>query len=158
MASTDLDRADAVTTDENGLLALLWRRVVKGGGFSNSLNTLVDVYLNKYDSTNANNPAYENRKRKTKSTMIGNITATGMTFKTFLDLVMNLLRAKKVKISVEITTLDDRVLGPFSVTACPSAPEEKPQEVNNDPRNGSSIQSSKDKQSSVHKSRTAPRK
>lgn len=113
MAKLDFDNAPS--SNESGILAALWRKIVKEKGLLPSLNTLIELYLRKNDITEGRVAAV---KKKTKSTIVNNITASEMTLKTFMDLLFGLLNAKKVKITVEITYQNDET-STHSITALP---------------------------------------
>ncbi len=91
---------DPVSNKDSGVLANLWRRVVRESNLQNSLNHLADRYVKK---TNPISQRVANVKKRTKSTVLKNISDTDMTIKTFLDLIFNLLGAKKLTISIKIT-------------------------------------------------------
>ena len=91
---------DPVSNKDSGVLANLWRRVVRESNLQNSLNHLADRYVKK---TNPISQRVANVKKRTKSTVLKNISDPDMTIKTFLDLIFNLLGAKKLTISIKIT-------------------------------------------------------
>ena len=111
-----LDFENQPSSNESGILAALWRKVIKEGGFISSLNTFIELYLRKNDVTEGRVAVV---KKKTKSTLINNITASEMTVKTFMDLIFGLLNAKKIKLTVEITYQNDKTSS-HSVTALPA--------------------------------------
>lgn len=98
MSDYKLDKP--VSSNESGVLAKLWRKILKENNFMPALDLLVKRYLDTNDILKGRN---KNHKNKTRSTIIANIAATEMTFKTFLDLVFNLLRAKRLDISIKVT-------------------------------------------------------
>ena len=91
---------DPVSNKDSGVLAKLWRKVILESRLENSLNFLADRYVKRSEPMSSR---VVNVKRRTKSTVMKNITDSDMTIKTFLDLVFNLLGAKKLTISIKIT-------------------------------------------------------
>lgn len=91
---------DPVSNKDSGVLAKLWRKVVLESKLENSLNYLADRYVKRSEPMSSRVATV---KRRTKSTVMKNITDSDMTIKTFLDLVFNLLGAKKLTISIKIT-------------------------------------------------------
>jgi hypothetical protein len=85
---------------EGSVLATLWRNVLKETNMLPALDYFVDRYVN-------NTKGMESRvkavKRKTKSTMMKNVTTNDMTWKTFLDLMFNFLKVKKITITIKLT-------------------------------------------------------
>ena len=91
---------DPVSNKDSGVLAKLWRKVILESRLENSLNFLADRYVKRSEPMSSR---VANVKRRTKSTVMKNITDSDMTIKTFLDLVFNLLGAKKLTIYIKIT-------------------------------------------------------
>lgn len=98
MADYKLDKP--VSKNESGILAKLWRKILIDNNFLPALDLLVKRYIERNDILAGR---VTNFKKKNKSTITTNITAPEMTFKTFLDLVFNLLRAKRLDISIKVT-------------------------------------------------------
>lgn len=96
---------EPTSNNEGGILACLWRKIIDEAKFKGSLNILIDMYLKRADVTDGR---VSNVKRKTKSTLISNIVSSEMTFKTFLDLVIRVLRVKKLVISIKLEHRDGR--------------------------------------------------
>lgn len=94
-----------IDNNESGILAKFWRKIVLENNYEPSLGLLVKRYIDTNDFLAGR---IENHRKKTKSTIMSNICASGMTFKTFLDLVFNLLRAKKLDISIKLTMASGR--------------------------------------------------
>lgn len=133
MAKLDFDQAPSC--NESGILVMLWRKILKESGLSNSLNTLIEKYLNKHDKTEGR---IKSVKKQTKSTIVNNITASEMTFKTFMNLLLNLLNAKRVKLTVEITYPSDRTTThSISVLSSSYSEEKSDTDGGTDERNGS---------------------
>ena len=91
---------DPVSNKDSGVLANLWRKVVLESNLQHSIRHLADRYVKK---TNPMSQRVSNVKKRTKSTVLKNISDPDMTIKTFLDLIFNLLGAKKLTISIKIT-------------------------------------------------------
>lgn len=91
---------DPISHNESGVLAQLWRNILRENGFHKALDLLVQRYV---DRANRAKEKDKNLKLKNKSTLISNITAPEMTFKTFLDLLFNLLQVHTVTITVKLT-------------------------------------------------------
>ena len=96
--SIDFDKLDPPAKTSSGVLSLLWRKICLE--HKDYLDVLVDRYVVDNDIAAGR---VKNIKRKTKSTIISNVTATEMTFKTFIDLVFNFLKCKKLTISIKLT-------------------------------------------------------
>jgi len=63
---------------------------------------MVARYVNKNKSL-AGLTRVKNVNRKTKNSLIKNITAQEMTWRTFLDLIFNFLNAQKMDITIKLT-------------------------------------------------------
>ena len=94
---------EIVSQKEGGVLAKLWKKIVKDDGHTNGIEYLTNKYL---ERANEIVNRVQNMKKKTKSSLVKYITADDMTWKTFLDLLFNLLRVVKVEIIVKITYAD----------------------------------------------------
>lgn len=97
---------DQVSRSEGGTLAKLWRKVLEENNYLPAIPFLVNRYIR---TSNEMSNRVADVKRKTKSTLIANITASDMTFKTFTDLLFNFLKVKRVEIIVKVTLPDDTV-------------------------------------------------
>lgn len=102
MGKNNLVFEDEVSNTESGVLAKIWRKILIERRITPSLGLLIDRYLQD-QHLNEDNLA-KNVKKKNRSTLISNITAKEMTIKTFLDLLRNLLKVKRLVIHIEITT------------------------------------------------------
>lgn len=71
----------------------------------NLINKL-EFLINRYIKT-ANDKNIAALKRKTRSSLVNNIIADEMTWKTFMDLTFNLLKVKKCKLNIELTFVND---------------------------------------------------
>lgn len=95
----EVDFNKPVARTEAGVLASLWRDVLDKLNLIPALDILIKRYLNESEKKTQ---SIQSVKKKTKSTLVSNITASGMTFKTFLDLLFNFLRVKKVHFSIKL--------------------------------------------------------
>lgn len=84
----------------SGVLAKLWRKILIDNGYLPALGVLMDRYLKVQDQEVGSIPGV---KKKNKSTLIANVTASEMTMKTFVDLVFRFLRARSLTISIKVT-------------------------------------------------------
>lgn len=91
-----------VAQKENGILARMWKNVVSDLNLHPALDHLVSRYVNKSKVLGSLSNV-KDVKRKTKNTLIKNIEASEMTWKTFHDLLFNYLGAKRIDISIKIT-------------------------------------------------------
>jgi len=85
---------------EGGVLTRLWHKIIRENNLEHALDTYVDQYVIKNDEFGGRVKTMAN---KTRSSIIKNITAREMTWRTFLDLVINYLDTKKVTLSITIT-------------------------------------------------------
>lgn len=103
MGKTNIVFEEKVSNTESGVLACLWRKILTERKIIPSLGLLIDRYLQDQQLNEENSS--NNIKKKNRSTLISNITAKEMTIKTFLDLIINLIKVKKLVIHIEITTI-----------------------------------------------------
>lgn len=82
---------------ESAVLSKLFRVVLKELNLLNKVEYYIDRYIR-----NANKNDLAVQKRKTRSSLSKNIVADEMTWKTFSDLIFNLLRVKKCRITIEL--------------------------------------------------------
>ena len=87
-----------IESSPGGVLAALFRKIMKEGRFIPLMDILTERYLNNASLNNVSAV-----RRKTKSTLKTNITSGSITFKTFVDLVFYYLGAKKLNISIKLT-------------------------------------------------------
>lgn len=92
--------SEPTSKTESGVLAKLWRSILRDNGYIPALGPLVDRYLQSQEEMTKRIPSL---KKKNKSTLVTNITSAEMTVKTFLDLIFNLLRVKRLDISIKLT-------------------------------------------------------
>lgn len=83
---------------EGALLSKLFRKIVTELSLINRIHFLIDRYTKVAVGSDV-----KAVKRKTRSSLVNNIVADEMTWKTFMDLMFNLLRVKKCKFTVELT-------------------------------------------------------
>lgn len=87
---------------EGGSLARLWRSILRNNNMLN-INT-VEFLANRYvKNTAIVKSEIKNISRKTRGSIINNITATDMTWKVFLDLLFNVLNVAKITITIKLT-------------------------------------------------------
>jgi len=100
MAGDKLSFDKPVSNKEGGALAKLWRKILNENNYMPVLDILVNRYTRDNDVTDGR---VESSKRKTKSSLLINITSSDMTIKTLLDLLFNFLRVPLVTITISIT-------------------------------------------------------
>lgn len=96
----EIDLSKSVSRNEAGVLAGLWRKIVRENNFENNLGFFINKYINKHHSQDGTKKVL---KTKSKSTLLTNISATEMSIKVFLDLLFNLLNVKYITISIKLT-------------------------------------------------------
>lgn len=101
---TDINLNNETSNNESGVLAKLWRKIIDDKHLKDALPYFVSRYIKGYSITSGD---VKSIKRKTRSTIVNNICATEMTFKTFLDLIFNFLCMKKVDITITLTAHND---------------------------------------------------
>lgn len=95
-----------ISRTEGSILSKLWRNILVDTNMDNALDYLVTRYMSDHS-----NSTIKADKRKTKSSIIKNITADDMTWKTFLDILFNFLRVRRIEFCVKLT----RASGDISV-------------------------------------------
>lgn len=103
---------------ESGILAKLWRNILRETGILPGITFFINQYLERNKTTSAT------IKKKNRSTLITDITATQMSWKTFTNLLFSLLNVKKIEFIVKITWPTRETA--HSVTVLPSNIEEDP--------------------------------
>lgn len=88
-----------ISNNEGGVIVRLWRKILYETNLINNIHNLILVYQMK----NNKNDQMKVRKRKTKSSLIKNIWAPEMTWKTFIYLLENFLNVRKIDISIKLT-------------------------------------------------------
>lgn len=96
---SDIKFNKPISKNESGVLAALWRNIIK----TNNLTHALDYLVLKYVSRSANKSSGENIRLKNKSTLLANITSPEMSIKVFFDLLFNYLCVKKVSFTVKLT-------------------------------------------------------
>ena len=86
--------------NESGILARLWRKILKENNLERLIPVLIERYLNKKADKTNEIPIV---KKKNRSTIAGNVNAKEMTIKTFFDLLFNLIGVCRIELSVKIT-------------------------------------------------------
>lgn len=94
--ANELDFSKKTSTTETGTLAKLWRKILVESGIMPGITFLVNRYLarTKTDSNML--------KKKNRSTLLTDICATEMSWKSFVDLLFNFLNVKEVEFIVKI--------------------------------------------------------
>jgi len=80
------------SSDEHGILKKLFNKIVFENNLEDKLAFLISAYERRKDRS----------KKKTKSVIVNEITSDRISFKNFIFLVFEILRAKKLKICVEV--------------------------------------------------------
>lgn len=94
-----------ISNSESGILAATWRKLIIENELKPALDHLVNRYVSESDPTHGR---VKNIKRRNRSTLISNICASDMTFKTFIDLIFNLLRGVKLDIHIKVTFVNGK--------------------------------------------------
>lgn len=81
-----------------GALAKLWRNTLRDNNLYPSIGYLVSRYTSRNAATGSKNSI-----RKTKASLIGNVRAGEMTWKTYMKLLFEFLGVKKVDITIKLT-------------------------------------------------------
>lgn len=105
----NIDRSD------KGILAYLWRELIKNGHYSRVMNTLIKRYVEREKSRLAalgeDTPGNrKNNKTVTTSAISNLVTSETMTIKTFVMLVTELLQASDLKLTTSIKTKDGNTI------------------------------------------------
>jgi len=94
-------KLEEITTFQEGtILTKLWRNILHDINYINNLEYLVNRYVNKTKSS------VNMVNRRTKSSLIKNITAKDMSWRTFIDLIFNVLDIKFMTISIKLDHAD----------------------------------------------------
>lgn len=91
---SDKGKSTKIDSSVSGILAKLWRLIIYDG----NLHKLLRFYLDKYSNRGG---------KRSKSTIHGYFTAEGMTWKTFMFLIFEILPVKKMSITIELTMVND---------------------------------------------------
>ncbi len=87
---------------ESAILGKFTRKIIVDLGLINKIEFMVNRYIK-----TANDKNISADKKKTRSSLINNIVSEEMTWKTFTNIVFNLLKVKKCKITLELTHVND---------------------------------------------------
>lgn len=94
-------KLEEITTSQEGtILTKLWRNILHDTNYINNLEYLVNRYVNKTKSS------VKMVNRRTKSSLIKNMTAKDMSWKTFVDLIFNVLDIKFMTVSIKLDYAD----------------------------------------------------
>lgn len=94
--ATEVNFNNKPANTESGILAMLWRKILVESGILPGITFLINRYLARTKTES------DTLKKKNRSTLISDITATQMSWKTFTDLLFSLLCVKKVEFIVKI--------------------------------------------------------
>lgn len=92
---------------EGGILAKLWRIILKDKNKRDILPMLIGNYYKRMAKEESGVPSVH--KIKSRSQISSNVYASSMTFKVFIDLLKNILCVKHVRITIDLTWADDSV-------------------------------------------------
>lgn len=92
------------STKENSVLARLWRKILMETGIAYKVPFLLNNYTRKSDEKRSNA-----NKRKTRSSLKGDLIAEELTWKSFSNLVFNLLSVKSIKVTIDLTHVNNSV-------------------------------------------------
>ena len=95
---SDINFNKPISKNESGVLAALWRNIIKTNNLTHALDYLVLKYVNRSGKESG-----DNIRLKNKSTLLANITAPEMSIKVFFDLLFNYICVKKVSFTVKLT-------------------------------------------------------
>lgn len=96
-------KSDPISGNEGGVLARLWRNILKDLNLSNSIPQLVQVYTNKKERIGSSAAV----KLKAKSSIINDITSGDMTWKVFFHNMFYVLNVKRMRISITLEHPDN---------------------------------------------------
>lgn len=94
--ATEVNFNNKPANTESGILAMLWRKILIESGILPGITFLINRYLARTKTES------DTIKKKNRSTLISDITATQMSWKTFTDLLFSLLNVKKVEFIVKV--------------------------------------------------------
>lgn len=121
-----------MSRDVGSILSKLFRKIITETGEINRAEALLDTYLkNSVDETTG--------KKKDKSAAITAVVSEYMTWKTFMDLITNYLKVKKITIIVKLDHGNDRrgnpVITVHEINAASTTTEENKNEVKDEKSN-----------------------
>ncbi len=90
-------------SSEGSILTALWRSFLHETKLSKDLLRYVNAYDTETTRLKDGKHLPGDVQRMTRAAMISNITAPSMTIKTFISLMFKLVKAKRIKFTVEIT-------------------------------------------------------
>lgn len=108
-SSSSNDKLEDNKTDatEGGILAKLWRVILKETKKKEIILMLINSYYKRESERDSSLPSVH--KVKSRSQISSNVYASSMTFKVFIDLLKNILCVKHVRLNIELTWADDSV-------------------------------------------------
>ena len=86
-----------IFSTEGGILTAFWRSIIKDNNLENNLDTLVDDYITKVNKYRPSDKSVQNRSK-----IITNINAREMTWKSFINLVQNVLGSESITLSIKV--------------------------------------------------------
>lgn len=98
---TKLLSSKITSRDVGSILSKLFRKIVQDTGEINQANALLESYLN-------NSIDEKTGKKRDKSAAVTSIVSEFMSWKTFMDLITNYLKVKKITIIVKLDQGKDR--------------------------------------------------
>ena len=98
---SDINFNKPISKNESGVLAALWRNIIKTNNLTHALDYLVLKYISRSGKESG-----DNIRLKNKSTLLSNITAPEMSIKVFFDLLFNYLCVKKVSFTIKLTFIN----------------------------------------------------
>lgn len=81
---------------EGAVLSNLWKKVLAETNLVNALDFLITKYVDQ------SNHSMKVQKRRTKSSLTKNIYSDDMTWKTFVDLMFNFLKIKRIELVIKL--------------------------------------------------------
>ena len=97
MADKVKNKNTTADSSAGGILVRLWNLIIYDG----NLHKLLRFYLDKYANRGG---------KRSKSTIHGYFTAEKMTWKTFLFLIFEILPVKKMRITIELTMVNNDII------------------------------------------------
>lgn len=93
------DKSKKPSNTPSGALSVLWRKIIKENNLNSIMDFLIRNYIKKMDIKSLENNSI---RKKNKATLVSTITSSEMTFKTFIDLLFNLLNVRRVKLTIHL--------------------------------------------------------
>ena len=87
----------SIPKTEGGILVRLWRNILVESNMIHGINTMVTRYIN------AGKNSIAAKNSKTKSSIEKNISSDNMSWRIFVDLLFNVLKVKRMHITITLT-------------------------------------------------------